>query len=421
MMKVLHISSSDSQGAGSCALRIHKSMLDAGIDSKMLVAFKSSDLPSVFVAEKSDLNCYIPPQSRVLRKVKKILRRRGLCLTQMERYQRSVACLQGKAFYTFPLSHYRLHEHPLVKEADVIHLHWIANFVDYPTFFPNVDKPMVWTFHDENIGMGGFHYQREKEKYCNLCKETEEELFDIKQDALKEFRGKLNVIAISNQMKSYLARVPVIDAYPISIIHNSVDCHVFQPIADRETVRKVFNISNHHLVFAFCSVSLKEERKGLKELIRALEKLGREDVTLICAGSDGLPANTRLNVVKTGVIGNERLLSLFYCCADFFVMPSFQEAFAQTPLEAMACGVPVIAFPCSGTEELINDQNGIRCQDFTVESLYEGIRLAMERKYDPELIRQDMINRFSPGKIAKQYIKVYNGITGAFELNDEQR
>lgn len=406
-MKVLHITTSDSGGAGLCALRIHKSMLDAGVDSNMLVANKSSDLPSVFVAKESDLNQYIPPKNKLLRKTKKLLRKRGVCLTTLERYQIETACLAGKAFYTFPLSHFRLDKHPLVAEADLLHLHWVANYVDYPTFFPNIDKPIVWTFHDENIGMGGFHYQRDKAKFGHLCKDIEEEIIGVKQQALKEFQGKLRVIAISNQMQRYLSNILLVGNYPITVINNSVDGSAFRPVVDKETAKQVFGIPKSNLVFAFCSVSLKDERKGLKELIAALERLNREDMTLICAGGDNLPVETKLNVIQTGVLGNERLLSLFYSCADYFVMPSFQEAFAQTPLEAMACGVPVIAFPCSGMEELITKTNGVQCDDFTVDALYNGIRSAMNRQFDAKEIRQDMIERFSPEKIAKQYLDIY--------------
>lgn len=406
-MKILHITTSDFGGAGLCVLRIHKSLLELGVDSKVMVAQKRSDLPTVVVAEESGLNTYVPPKNKIIRKFKKIMRRRGLYLTQLEKYQRSVACLKDKAFYTFPLSKYDLSCHTLVADADVIHLHWVANFLDYPTFFQNVKKPLVWTFHDENIAFGGFHYRKERDKCYNLCRSTEDDLVRIKKEALSNMRGNITIVALSKMMKTLCEKVLVPCSYSIETIHNGVDYKQFVPLK-KDTAKQVLGIPENHVAFGFCSVNLAEESKGLKELVQALERLNDSGkVTLICVGSGNIPVQTDLNIVKTGPIVNERLMSLAYSAADYFVMPSYQEAFAQTPLEAMACGVPVIAFPCSGTEELINDKNGIRCQDFTVESLYEGILLAMGRKYDSELIRQDVINRFSPERIAQQYIEVY--------------
>ena len=74
----------------------------------------------------------------------------------------------------------------------------------------------------------------------------------------------------------------------------------------------------------------------------------------------------------------------------------------------MACGLPVIAFPCSGTEELITDMNGVRCEAFTVEALENGIRKALATQYDETMIRNDMIERFSPEKIAGEYLDFYH-------------
>lgn len=79
-------------------------------------------------------------------------------------------------------------------------------------------------------------------------------------------------------------------------------------------------------------------------------------------------------------------------------------------MEAMACGTPVVAFPCSGAHDLINQENGVVCDDFTVEALAEGIRLAMSRTYDSKKIREDVINRLSYDKIAKQYVELYEKI-----------
>jgi len=91
--------------------------------------------------------------------------------------------------------------------------------------------------------------------------------------------------------------------------------------------------------------------------------------------------------------------------ADYFILPSFQEAFAQSPLEAMSCGTLVVAFPCSGIPELIN--NGIICKDFTVEALTHGIKEAMRRDFCRDKIRKDVLSRFSYDRIARQYIELY--------------
>jgi len=93
------------------------------------------------------------------------------------------------------------------------------------------------------------------------------------------------------------------------------------------------------------------------------------------------------------------------------MMPSFQEGFAQVPLEALACGVPVVAFPCSGTEELINNRNGVRTSDFTVNSLSEGIKQALLTNYDKKWIRKDIITRYGVSYIIDKYLDIYNTIT----------
>ncbi|TAE46946.1 MAG: hypothetical protein EAY69_07690, partial [Cytophagales bacterium] len=60
--------------------------------------------------------------------------------------------------FTFTESAYNILSHHLVKEADIIHLHWVAHFLDYASFFKKINKPVVWTLHDKNPLNGGFHY-----------------------------------------------------------------------------------------------------------------------------------------------------------------------------------------------------------------------------------------------------------------------
>lgn len=407
-MKVVHITSCDYGGAGLAVLRIHDSLLQLGVDSRVLVAEKKTSLNAVFQVEPSPvLNAYQRPNNKFLRKIKNFLHRRGFFLTKIEKYKKSLDSLKGNkdAFFTIPISSYDLTENEMVKEADVIHLHWIAEFVDYPTFFRKITKPIVWTFHDENIGLGGFHYQCTKHEYYQAYQPLEDEFCRIKREALAHFHN-LYVVALSNKMKAFVDGLDFLHPKRSFIIHNSVNHERFH-VYDKSYSRELFHIAQENLVFSFCANEIDDERKGLSELIGALEMMDNDHLTLLCIGSGKLPVKPSFHAICMGKIDNEDVMAELYSCSDRFVMPSFQEAFAQTPLEAMACGVPVVAFPCSGTEELINDDNGIRCEDFTVKSLLKGIKESLKKQYNPAKIREDVMNRFAPSVIAEQYNRVY--------------
>jgi glycosyltransferase involved in cell wall biosynthesis len=104
-------------------------------------------------------------------------------------------------------------------------------------------------------------------------------------------------------------------------------------------------------------------RKNLAGLIAALEQLGREDVHLIVIG-DG-PERARLQaqaeaaglgrrVQFRGFVPEETKLQLL-AAADLFALPSLHEAFGLVYLEAMHCGLPVIAAQPGGQEDYLED------------------------------------------------------------------
>lgn len=91
-------------------------------------------------------------------------------------------------------------------------------------------------------------------------------------------------------------------------------------------------------------------------------------------------------------------------------MPSFQESFCQTAVEAMCCGTPVIMTPVGISEELITDFNGIRCEAISAETLANGISTALEHQYDRERIHDDVSTRFGDDTIVKSYLKMYQEV-----------
>jgi hypothetical protein len=67
-------------------------------------------------------------------------------IATLNKYAQESNCEYASMHHT----QYQVHLAEQVMKADIIHLHWIADWLDYTTFFGAVKKPIVWTFHDEN-------------------------------------------------------------------------------------------------------------------------------------------------------------------------------------------------------------------------------------------------------------------------------
>lgn len=92
--------------------------------------------------------------------------------------------------------------------------------------------------------------------------------------------------------------------------------------------------------------------------------------------------------------------------SDFFVHASSIETFSIVVAEALACGVPVISSDTGALPELINEQNGILCNN-TAEAWEKGISSALEKKFDRKEIATALSQRFGPSAIGNQINKVY--------------
>lgn len=410
-MKVLHISTIDGGGAGLAAYRLHKALLKEGIDSLMLVAEKTVDENTIIQAEQSPQLLYQPPQSYVLRKFEKVMRRRGHFLTRFESVQKEMEKKQNcypNVFFTSSISTYDLSTHPLVQEADIIHLHWIQNFLNFDDFFEKVKKPIVWTLHDLNPMFGGFHHVRLRDDYYEAFRHLEDEFYEMKKRALK---GKNNVslVAISSQMHQKILDHEFFEDKPIFDIYNSVDAVKFR-ILDRQTVRTILGLPSRSKVVLFVNRNLNDGQKGLSMLVEALGKLKRKDLLLVCVGSGVIPYHEYLETRQFLPVSDSIWLSVLYSAADCLALPSYQEAFSQTSLEAMCCGTPVVMTPVSGSDDLIADFNGVRCDDFSIEALAKGISAALEHQYDRERIHDDVVARFGVDTIVKSYLQMYQEV-----------
>lgn len=413
-MKILHISTGQQGGAAWCAMRISRALTAEGIDSRMLFA-EGKIMPEGIegaIASK-DRNPW--NSNYITRKIKNQLVKMTLSVPPVDseklRYQLSKANSQ-RLYLHQPLSDYRnIAHHPLVEWADIVHLHWVSDFVDYPTFFKEVRKPIVWTLHDHFPAVGVQHYSSEFYPIPENLKSIDAYCKKIKRESVVQSQ-RLHIVAISEKMYSVCKASEVLKDFPVTLIHNGVDTSVFRPFDVQES-RRGLGLLSDATIFLFSSYGLNDQRKGLDRAIDALEKVQNPNKLLVCIGN--IPFNMSIPdasfpIIVTGGLINQTKIAKYYSASDYFLQCSYEEAFAQTPLEAMACGVPVISTPCSGAVDLIRPFNGVVCDGFDSESISVGIKKALSMDYDPVAIRQHILDNYQYDKIARQYIALYRSV-----------
>lgn len=418
-MKILHINTFQEGGAALCAIRINKALMSQGIESRMLFAHGAS-LPKGVNGAIADKDRIVRLRSNPLfAKFRHLLMRMPWYMNVEKRQVRLDNVNTHHLFLHIPYSNYtNIVHHPLVEWVDIIHLHWVSDFVDYTTFFKNIKKPIIWTLHDKYPIVGVQHYCSEFTPVPDSLKKIDRECEIIKRNGILQSK-KLHIVAISQLMYDLCSKSVVLNGIPCTIIHNGVDTRIFKPcnvkkldILKRYKRESLLYINDNTKIFMFSSFGIWNKMKGLDRVIDALEQLEYKDKILVVVGDISkchLPSAS-FPIVFTNLIGTSQELVEIYSIIDYFILASYEEAFAQTPLEAMACGKPVIATPCSGIPELIKPFNGIICNGYNSISIADGISKALNTSYDSGLIRQYIIENFEYEKIASQYIKLYEDV-----------
>lgn len=173
------------------------------------------------------------------------------------------------------------------------------------------------------------------------------------------------VIAVSQATKRDVVRLLGVPESKVTVIYEAAN-PVFRPLERPEIAHRVrgrFGIPGEYVLF----VSTIEPRKNVPTLLRAFRTLlddYRPDVKLVLAGERGWLYNEvfrlvtdlhlKEHVISLGRVSTEELLWL-YNAAQVLVAPSIYEGFGLTPLEAMACGTPVVVSNVSSLPEVVGD------------------------------------------------------------------
>ena len=400
-IKVLHISTKDNGGAAIAGIRLHKGLLRQDIDSNFLFKEKqTNDVPQ---------SHYVTAKEKTLKS--QLLSRFGLQKSIQEKNKEKLKSLpHNYEFFSFPESGIDITQLDIYQEADIINLHWIPRFLDYPSFFRKCTKPIVWTLHDMNPFMGGFHYHGDQQKNEASFKALDEQIRLVKKEAYST-NNNLTIVTPSRWMHQQASASILLKDFPIHHIPYGVDTSIFK-MHDQTFARRVFNLPKDKRILLFISDSLSNERKGFDLLLKAFSKEIDDSLWICTVGNAQLAMEELSNITNLGRIADERLIALLYSACDVFVLPSREDNFPNVMLEATACGTPIIAFPIGGIPDIIqNGFNGILAEGniLSGESLHRAITQFTEQSFtfEREKIRNFTEQHYSLDQQASAYKKLY--------------
>lgn len=332
-MRITHINTSDSGGAFQAAYRLQQGLKKREIESDFLVLYRDSGL--------THITAFLENQS---------LRTRVTNSLNYRRHQRKISKLlkdKPKAQFSFSSSPYQLHKHPLVKQVDIINLHWTANFLDYASFFKKIGKPVVWTLHDEYPFSGGFHYKGyEVADYQELDKKVRKE----KLEALLDFKD-LHIVAPSKWLHQEAQQSDLFKRFSHYHIPNGLDTSIFRPYPQAEA-RTFFGLPQDEKIILFVADSLEDKRKGFVYLLEALKAIKNKALFLLMLGGGQLES-IGLPFKHLGFLSEPQQIAMAYAASDVFVIPSLEDNLPNTVLESLACGTPVVGFDTGGIPDMV--------------------------------------------------------------------
>lgn len=158
-----------------------------------------------------------------------------------------------------------------------------------------------------------------------------------------------------------------------------------------------------------------DERKGFQTLIEAMSHLKGSGVKCYIAGRGPYKPYLEKFVDDYGLLGDVKILGFMsdisLCnwinAADLFIFPSLRESFGITQVNALACGVPVVASTNVGSQEIVCSACGDLYRAGDAKNLAQRIFLDIEQHWDHKAIRNYTELHYSWKGISNQLMYIY--------------
>lgn len=402
-------------GAARAAYRIHRGLISAGVESRMLVRYKTSDDPTVLgpIGKKQKLGAILHRQAELL---------------PLRRYPRH----DGQTFspgrsLLWPEAVRRAVES---FQPDIVNPQWVAQAFSAIAAIGQLRQPVVWTLQDMWAMTGGCHYAGSCEGYTQSCGSCPQlgsaQDRDLSRRVMASKRAAwagadLTLVPISHWLSDCVGRSSLLSGRRREVIPNGLDTRIYHP-TQKATARSIWGLPAEKKIVLFGAVhATQDRRKGFALLLDALRGLRgtpwQQDLELVVFGASHIDPtwNVGLPIRAVGHLHDDVSLSLLYSAADVMIVPSIEEAFGQTASESMACGTPVVAFEGTGVADIVDHrQTGYLARSQDTDDLRHGVLWVLEDVVRHRQLaaegRKRVVERFDIGGVARRYVELFDGL-----------
>lgn len=320
-------------------------------------------------------------------------------------------------------------------DPDVIGLHnlhgYYLNINILFTYLKQVQKPVIWTFHDcwpftghcSHFDFVGCDKWKTECSACPLYNKYPASWFiDNSRKNFYQKKGlfnglqKLTIVTPSHWLKNLIGQSFLSD-YPVKVIPNGIETDQFKPIYTGGLKSK-YNLDNKKIVLGVASVW--DRIKGLPYFIDLSKRLDDRFAILLIGLPEEKIRNLPENIIGIPRTENVDELVAFYNIADVFVNPTLVDNFPTTNLEALACGTPVITFDTGGSPEAITPQTGVVVKKRDGNALHDAVEnvVAMGKAYYQWPCREHAVQHFNKSDRFAEYVNLYEVL---FDQQKEKR
>ncbi|ADV46667.1 glycosyltransferase family 4 protein [Nitratifractor salsuginis] len=305
-----------------------------------------------------------------------------------------------------------IHSH-IAKELNIIEFGIFTGHlweqIDLPIFLRKHNSPMLL-----NLGnTAPIFYKNKTSTLHDVAYEKFPDTFNWKFKTFYKFaiphilKSSIHIFTVSKFSKKEIEELYKIDSNKINIVYNAIN-EIFKPIKIKNNQRYILGVSSLN------------NQKNFHSMIDAFNQIADKNIKLYLVGGINRNfASTKLldeidknqNIILKGRVDDKELVEL-YSNATCFVYPSLYEGFGIPPLEAQACGCPVICSNAASLPEVCSD-SVVYFDPYNVQDIKDKIELVLyNEELQNELRRKgfENIKRFSWEKSANKIIEIIEGL-----------